>query len=636
MIARDPVKLHAIIHAGNKMRDRHLETLRDQVARYHGPWYVGAGPVTADEYDASNVAYQFISLMLPVLAWDNPRFEVRSKLAGPMDLAVQGLKHALDRWAVDTDLQETLELLAVDFLFSYGVLLTEMQPDPSDDPTSKDPKQMPLMTRLDPRRYGMDPFADNPRDARIQWHTWVRDKDDLLQEAKDFPDRGWNVEAIEQLAEDSGVEMLHRDAEARNAPPRHEIVGYQVFVPEWELEEVQKLPKAKRGLFKGTICDIAVSGQSGDGNSETATFIRDPRPFYGPATGPYAVVGAYKIPGKLYPLGPLTATEGQNRELNEHKRAYLKSARSRKKIGIASDKDPLLAEIVTDTPEGEVAVASVENLDRNFKEIELGGPTAEQRLTILGLQNDSDAALGMSDAKRGDVTGVGTATENSIAAASGNQRVSWKKKRFRKGVTDGVKVAAWYMWNTKQYRVSLGQEASEELGFPGGVDFQGGQGANDDPSGGLSSKTKFEDLEVNIDIMSTERLDEGEAQQRELQLFTMFGQSLPMVMQFPMADWTEAFDSVGEAMNKPDLAEKYGIPQVQKFAMAMGQAQAQAADQAQAAQQGPPPGASMQMPQPAQQAQAGPPRQVKKGLVAPTSMPQKAQNATARKAGVGA
>ena len=34
MIARDPTKIHGIIHAGNKMRDRHLETLHDQIARF--------------------------------------------------------------------------------------------------------------------------------------------------------------------------------------------------------------------------------------------------------------------------------------------------------------------------------------------------------------------------------------------------------------------------------------------------------------------------------------------------------------------------------------------------------------------------------------------------------------------------
>ena len=629
MIARDPVKIHAIIHAGNKMRDRHLESTAEQFSRYHGPWYVGAGPVTSDEYDPCNIAYQFISLMLPVLAWDNPRFETSSKVAeGQGDMLVLGLKHALDRWAVDTDLQETLELLAVDFLFSYGVLLTEMEPDPSEDPGSKDPKQRPLMTRLDPNRFGMDPFADNPRDARITWHTWVRDKDDLLKEAEDFPDRGWNVEVIEKLAADAGLEMLHRDTEAKNSPTRDEIVGYQVWIPEWETEEAAKLPPAKRKLFKGTLVDIAVTGQSGDGNSETAHFIRGPRPFYGPAWGPYAVVGAYKVPNKLYPLGPLTATEGQNRELNEHKRAYLKSARSRKKIGIASDKDPLLAEIVTDTPEGEVAIASVENLDRNFKEIELGGPTAEQRLTILGLQSDSDNALGMSDAKRGEVTGVGTATENTIASASGNQRTSWKKKRFRKGVVDGARTAAWYMWNTKQFHMPLGEEASAELGHPEGVEFQGGQqGPNDDPSGGLSSQIDFNDLEVGIEIMSTERLDEGEAQQRAIQVFGLFSQTLPSVMQIPMANWAQAFDMVGESINIPDLAEKLGIPQVQQLGMAMAQAAAMAPPEQ--------PGAAPAASQPqGQKTQAGPPkRDVQKGGVKQTHAPAKAQNQRTQKAG---
>lgn len=633
-ITRDPTKIHAIIDAGNKLRDKHLESLAEQLSRYHGPWFTGAGPVDEYQYDPANVAYQYVSLMLPVLAWDNPRFEVKSKKGAQADLVAQSLKFAMDRWAVDTDLQDALESLAVDFLFAYGVTLTEMVPSPDQDPSGKDPKDRPVVNRLDPRRYGMDPYADNYRDARIQWHTWARDKDDLLDEAKKFPERGWNVKAIETASADAGLEKLYRDPNAEKTPPRDEIVGYQVWIPEWELEEVQKLAPEKRKLFKGTLCDLAVSGPSGDPNTDGATFIREPRPFFGPAWGPYCVVGAYKVPGKLYPLGPLTACEGQNRELNEHKRAFLRSARTRKKIGLASNKDPLLQEIMTDTPEGEVAVADLDNLDRNFKEIELGGPTAEQRMTVMNLQMDADNALGMSDARRGEVTGTGTATENQIAAASSSQRVSWQKKKYRRGPSDAARTVAWYMWYGNVIS-PLSREGADAAGLPQGGDLYGdiaAQEAGIEPGiNGLAAEISFDDLDLSIDIMSTERTDEGIAQARAIQIAGMFAEMVPVIMQAPMANWTGVFDMAGEAINRPKLGEFLGVDKLQQVGMGM------MTTQLAMGLSGGAPGA------PGQQSAAAPPQApvqpnakpvVRKGSPKPQAAAQQGQNRQAAKAGM--
>lgn len=621
MISRDPVKIYQLIESGEDLRNKHLESVQDQVMRYHGPWFYGRGPSVDEEYDPNNLAYQFISLILPVLAWDNPRFEVKSRKGAQGDPVAIAFRHALDRWAVDTDLQEDLEAVAVDYLFAYGVLLTEVEPTPDQDPTEKSPANRPLIRRLDPRRFGLDPFADRPRDARISWHTWARDKEDLLEEARSDPDKGWDADAIEKIAPDSGLQKYYRDKNMRGTPLREEIIGYQIWFPEWEQEETKKLPAKKRRLFHGSLVDLAVS-QNPDGGTgkQTASFIRRPRPFYGPAWGPYSVLGAYKVPGRLYPLGPLTAVEGQTRELNEHKRGLLKSARTRKKIALATNKDPELAETVLDTNEGEISLVNTDNLDRNIREIEIGGVSAEQRLTVVGLQNDADNSLGMSDAKRGEVSGIGTATENAIADASGNQRISWKKKRFRKGVVDSARTAAWYIWNEPS-KIPLGPEAAQELGMPGAqVSFQGGQ---DQPKGALAaSKDDFNDLEIGIEILSTERLDEGVMQARAMQVFGMMAQTIPAIVMAPMADWKEAFDMVGESINLPDLGTKLGIDKVQEAA-SQGQIQPQPTQTPQVGGGGP------AQPQPRM-----PAPQVKKGGVAPYMQPQQKQNAQARAVGV--
>lgn len=622
MIDRTPKKVFELIEAGEALRKKHMDSVADQVRRYHGPWYDGNPQAAGVDYDAAPLAYEYISLVLPTIAWDNPSFEVKSKRGIQNSIVDQVFKHALDRWAVDTDLQEALELVATDFLFAFGILLTEMEPSKDQDPTGKDPRKRPVVNALDPRRFGADPFATNWRDARITFHMWVRDREDILEEAEEHPEMGWDVEAIKNLGANVGVEKLGRDKAADNAPERDEIVGYQCWIPEWEHEDVAKMPAKKQRQFKGTLVDVAASGA--DGTERTIAFIRKARPFYGPAWGPYSVIGAYKVPGKLYPLGPLTAIEAHNRELNAAKKAMLKAHRARKKIGLASDKDPTLADTILDTPDGEVALANMDMLDRNFKEIELGGPTEEQRLIVIGLESDADTALGMSDAKKGDVTGIGTATENAIADAAGNQRLSWKKKRFRKGVLQACKTAAWYIWNHEHVEIPLPEEATSEMGLPEGASFRGGEPAKDDQALDVS-KTDFEDLEIEIEVLSTERVDEGVAQARAMQLFQLAATTMPAVAAFPMAGWVEAFDMVGESLNVSDLGKRLGIDRVQ-MAAANGQLPAPPGEDG--AQEPRMSGDSAAKSRPA------PAPSVKKGGVAPQVKPQAQQNKRAKVAGV--
>src|SRR6185436_8413338 len=127
-------------------------------------------------------------------------------------------------------------------------------------------------------------------------------------------------------------------------------------------------------------------------------------------------------------------------------------------------------------------------------------------------------------------------------------------------------------------------------------------------------------------VLSTERVDEGVAQARAMQLFQLAATTMPVVASFPMAGWVEAFDMVGESLNVSDLGKILGIDRVQAAA------------------------ANGQLPQPPGEQDAGQPRMsgdkasvgraqspapaVKKGGVAPQAAPQKAQNNRARTAGV--
>lgn len=627
MIPRDPERLFPLLEASEAQRKKHRESVAAMIARYHGPWFKGTGPALEDEYDPANGAYQYISLMLSMLCWDNPRFTAKSKKPDG-EIWAEAMRHAMDRIAVDTDAQEADEAATVDFLFSYGVLLTEMEPSPDQDPTEKDPRKRPVVNRLDPERFGLDPLCTNFRDSRIMFHTWVRDRDELLEHAREHPEEGWDVEALRHMSGDVGTEKLGRDKDD-NAPQRDEIVGNQIWVPEWETPKAAAIKGKDRFKFNGTLVDVACAARTswtGRAIYTGSKFIRRPRPFYGPAWGPYAMLGAYKVPGSPYPLGPLTATEGQSRELNAHKRAGLDSARNRKRILLGSDKDSTLVDTVLDTRDGEAAVVKMDNLDRNLREVEIGGMTEEQRLAILGLASDFDNALGMSDAKRGEVTGIGTATENAIADAAGNQRISWIKKRKRKGQMDAWRTAAWYVWNTEGVSVPMPAEFAQQTGMQ---DFKGGEPSDGQDFITIKPDITFEDLELEMEALSTERMDEGVAQARAMQIFNLAAQSMPVVGMFPMADWKQAFDAVGDAMNIPDLGTKLGVERVQAAAM-QGQLPQQQADAAAAK---PKMSGDSAAPKPAK-SMARPGGAVNRPGPNAANRPQKQQGVKARMAGV--
>ena len=62
--------------------------------------------------------------------------------------------------------------------------------------------------QLDTDRFFFDPMARWIGAARYMGHKWVRDKEDILAEARANEALGWDVGAIRQLTENAGVEEL--------------------------------------------------------------------------------------------------------------------------------------------------------------------------------------------------------------------------------------------------------------------------------------------------------------------------------------------------------------------------------------------------------------------------------------------
>lgn len=549
MLNTNPSNLMAEIDAAIAFRDQHLEGYEEKVARYHGPFYNRRGDYT-DEYSPENTYYEYISLMVPRLVYDNPRVQVQTRRPGAQRDVAIAMRHGLNRWARDFGLRTVLTEVATDMLLGFGVCLVRpdhlekqaMAPG-TDAPRQERDTRWPTCERIAPRRFFMDPQTERWDDCRFYGHMWRIDKEDLVDLALNQASEGWNIDAIEQLTYGENPNAKHGYG-YKGGPNREEVYCYEIFVPEANLDDA---PSEKAG-FHGAIYTIGCNQPLGSIDDDArATFVRKPRPFYGPRTGPYILFGAYKVPDNPYPLAPLTAVEAQVRELNDQVLAASSSMMKHKRI--VGVNDPRTAQLVKNVEHDYVAVVPFEDGKALVQEFVMGGQTDQQANWIATCRNRADRVLGMDEALRGAVSGAGTATEHSIASEAANTRIAFIKQNFTNSVVKLLNGVAFYLYHDDDIVFPIGLDAMRELGVDEGelVMFQGG--------GHEGSDYSFEDLELEIEPYSMERASEGLAQKRALEMHAMILNSLQLMQAFPDYPWKDHFNKIGNAMNAPDMAE---------------------------------------------------------------------------------
>ena len=555
MLGTNPRALYEEIKAAERLREKHTSSMGEQVEKYTGPYYKDGGPYNG--YAAENHYYEFISLVVPRLVFDNPRVRVETRRPGTQGLVAQAMKHGLNRWVRDSNLRKVLTDVAVDMCFNFGVaLITEEKNKglrPALETQTPATPMWPVCTRIPQHRFFVDPVAESIDQARFIGHKWVRDKEDLLQMAEDDKDAGWNADAIEKMSATTDNRELGRDE--KDLPDREEVVCYEVYVPEVELDD----SLGEKHGFNGTIYTLAVAV---DDEDEKAAFIRDPRPYYGPRWGPYVIFGIYKVPNQIFPLSPLVAIEGQVEELNRHAESASVSAEMYKKLILVDNTDPKFVQRVKDAQDNYVIPVSGLEKQR-VVQAEIGGMT-QQQLSYLQVARDRlDRNSGITDAQRGNIEGRGTATEVTVAAEASTVRMAFMKREFSDAVQQVLKTVAWFLYHDDRVVMPLGQEAEREMG----IEEPWLVGGDHDPDGNSS----FDDLELEIDPYSMERTTEGTHQRRTLDMYNLVLQAAPMIPQMPFINWKEVFSKLGDALNQPDLGSLVDVD----MAMAMAQLQGQ-------------------------------------------------------------
>jgi hypothetical protein len=550
------------IESAEKFRDVHLAELRTMLEKYHGPSF-RSDRCDPDIDAPENFGHEYVSLVLPRIIHDVPKFRVRLADA-VLDMVLgRRMQVAVNRWSRITKLRRTLERIATDMLFSYGVALTVSEPRPEARVIDGKGPYLPRVYRLSPDRFFIDPAATNAEDARYMGHCYAVDKDELIRRSEDDPT--WDKVAIREIAASTDIEMV-RDDQGREVEDRNEIVVYEVWVPEVDQETAELIDKAfGQNMVNGTIYTLVKS--VGPKGSRWEGFVRKPIPYFGPRTGPYTVFGVYTVPDDPYPLSPMMAIQSQIEDLNAHLTSVRSSAAAYKRLILVDARNAKLAQDLKDKPHDYIVLS--ESLDKDkVLNLEVGGITQQQVQYSQIAQDRLDRVSGIHDAMRGNITGSATATEVAVAESSATMRMAHLKRQFQDAVDDLAKSVLWFMWHDDRIVFPLGKDGVQALLEANPV-FQGGV-----QSGG------WEDLEVSVDAYSMERVSEALVQKRAMELLQITTSVAQGMMAMPFIRWNEILSTVGDSLNIPNLADMIDQQGMQQ---AMQQ-QAQAAAAAQAPQ----------------------------------------------------
>ena len=531
----------------------------DKVARFAGPGYRNQWNRTG--VDLENHSYEWISLFLPLLASGNPRVKAHSRRKGKAQDLAKAMGFAVNRNFHLTNIKRTIEKLAVDYSFKWACAITKRQKVEGTF-EQEDPPYRPVTYRISPTRYIWDVNAIEHELCRFQGHLMLMDKEDLLKEAED-KSSGWNAGVLSDLPEDAHYNERRqtRDVNVK----RGDVEIMEFWVPELQF----KGKKEEKG-YHGTIFTLARAAGYG-GDKAPSDFAREPRPFFGPRSGPYTFGGYLTVPDEVIPLSPLAATEAQADELNAMRQSISASMEAYKR-GVAVDTFAG-ADVAAKIKEfGDLWVFQMDNTDKlrdHVVQIEMGGITPTHLTQYQLLRDSLDRASGMTEAQRGQVSGQGTATEASIAQQSSGQTMGYMTEKFLTSLVKPIaEKEAWYLAMDPESRIALGDEAKGHFFTEDGMPVEEAIFV-----GGGDNARLLEETDIEIDPISTRFTSEALEAERSAKVDALLLQVAPLIPQMPWVDWDQYLARKGEEIGDPSLSKLIDVNKALQYGMLMTGAQ---------------------------------------------------------------
>lgn len=530
MLNLSPDKLRDEVKAAEAYRDLFTAKLHELTARATTSYFKeGDKPRTPT---AVNHAYEYLSLMIPQVAYGVPRCTVQYGSPGTdMHEIAEGLKHALNALADDEDLGETFETLANDFFWFMGVALTTSRDQPGRNGWEELVPQTPYVMRISPYHFAVDPLAKDMsplshNGPRYMMHMWKADAEDLLK------DPTFDDGAVQAAGIDQNLEKYDGDTGKNvDTPKRNEIVAWDIWIPELQMTDEEG--------YNGSVVTVGC-GSSSEGRTKKTYFLRKEQPCFCPPWGPYSIFGAYKVMDCPYPLSPIVATAETAEEVNAHVAKAAQDAGSYKKYAVGNTDNPSDAQKVKHVKHGEMVL--LDN-PKDINEVETGGVSPTQYDYNHNAMDRLDRLSGVSDAMRGNVSQDATATAEAIAQSGTTARLAQLQKRYRRGVQQVFRSMSWELWyDDMEMHYGLGIDG----GRAGTLDWEGGMVEGQEHMNPLAPRIKIEPY-------SLEHTSSALLQKRMTDVMTMIAEVAPLFAQAPYIPWKDLLDRVFEAMNVGEL-----------------------------------------------------------------------------------
>lgn len=557
---QDPECVRQEIEAAEQERDKRIGKLSNMVRLLEGP---GRQQVGDESFLPYNFYFEWMSLVRPQIAFQNPRVRIRSKRPESNRLQAVALEFYVNRWIRDTDYIRTIERATTHMAFGHGVTMTVLDEYTRGD--YDDPITRPRKIILDPSQFGMDSLARSHEESRIFFHKCIEDKAGLLRRAES--EDGWDVDAVRRMMTSTNLKDVGRPDTSLD---RGEVSYWEVWLPSFESAE---------SLENGTLlCIGTCSGSDGP----KATFLREPRPYYGPRWGPYNIWDAYYVPRSPWPMGPFQAMDGLVTALNAQARVNLRRAKGRKDLMLFDETDKKDAEMILNAQDGSgIGISQFEK--SKFEQVSLGGVNEDELMYEQWLDGLLKRGSGLSDAELGNSSNGSSATADAIAARGSAARLAFLEQKVYEAVKRDLRTVAYFGWRDDSIVQPLGKEFQEEL-LKMGIPRDLAMGVPLEWRGGETGS--FDDLEIEIEPYSMRRVDESSEQAKTLQFFQLMTSVAQLIPQTPWMDWGKMLNTLGDRFYVPELGEMVDLQLANEFGAAQMQMQAAQAAPAQS-QSGP-------------------------------------------------
>ena len=519
-----PARIFGLIDRGIQARKKRLGRYAKIMDRIAGESVTTGSVANAPDFDPESFAYEYVDMMLPRLAYDNPRVQAtprRTSTAGKKDGKALGF--ALTEWCENVDFVSTAEELALDYLvgFAAAFITPTALPWIIDDGSP----ELPRVHRISPEEIVYDPSVKNPREAEFIAHRIVCSKAALLEYAERME---WALEPVRAL-KPSGVPS------AASEPDERMVELWHFWFRPGAADERGKCAYAARTL-----------NEADKEASKSRGWVCEPYDFQGPRSGPYVIFGHRRVPASPYPFGPLLAFDPQVQEHGDGTRDMMRMARSYRRKLLHTAKNPGLASAMA---RPDTQSAAVETLDPGtWAIVEVGGLQPHQ-IPLHQMSRDRIERLsGLHEVMRGNVNAKTTATAVAVAEGAGNLRSGSVAQKFRAGILACLKIAAWHVWHGEGKAIELGSDAQRGMGVSR-------------PSFRRGRKTGFDGFLFSIAAYSMERADQATQQRKALLLLDVLGRVAPAMPATPHVRWKNLVTAVGDLLEL-DLEELIDLDQL--------------------------------------------------------------------------